>query len=326
MPKPRALGELESGLPRFEEGAEAFVAHIAIQRNLSPNTVRAYEVDIREFIAWGKQAGRLPLKDVPARYVGHLSDCRTEGKPMARTTIARKTSALKSFFRFLMTERYFDEQSLPLTFHRPKLQKRLPDFLSEDDVNRLRACIGDVSEDRLLVRNEAILEVLFSSGVRVSELAALDFGDIRWDEGELRIMGKGGKERIAFVSGRALALLARYRDVWPVLSQGKRPLPESAVFLNYRGTRLDVRSVRRFLVALGEAAGFARPLHPHLLRHSFATHLLNHGVDLRVVQELLGHASIRSTQVYTHLSTERLRRAYLSAHPRAGMMNESIDT
>ena len=311
-PKSAALGKPER--IAFKEGVEAFLVYITVNRNLAANTARAYRNDLHEFCGWlDSLAETVLLRELPGQFVAYLSG----KKNIARTTIARKTSAIKSFFRFLMKESYFPENVLPLSFHRPRLQKRLPNFLSEEEIIALRDKLPDVSDDHLLARNRAMFEVLYSSGLRVAELSGLDFGDINHEEGELRIMGKGGRERIAFVSESALEQLAVYCQRWPELSDGKAPRADSPVFLNYQGSRLDVRSVRRLLKKLGEAADLNRPLHPHLFRHSFATHLLNHGVDLRVVQELLGHVSIRSTQVYTHLSTERLRKAYMSAHPRA---------
>ena len=150
----------------------------------------------------------------------------------------------------------------------------------------------------------------------MGELAALDWEHIQWEQAEFRILGKGNRERVAFASQRAMNALLTYSESWEELA-GKAPEVNSPLFLNKDGQRLNVRSVHRLLIDLGQSAGLDKAIHPHVFRHSFATHLLNHGVDLRVVQELLGHISIRSTQIYTHISTERLKRAYLKAHPRA---------
>jgi integrase/recombinase XerC len=313
---------------RFEEGADAFANYIDVARNLSPHTLRAYQTDIAEFLAWlpsYEQADDLGamspsqiqqrLLDLPSVYLTWLGN-----KGLSKSTLARKGSALKTFFKFLMKERYFPEGDLTLLFRRPKLMRRLPEFLSPEEIAALIRAVDAAPESPLKRRNWAIVEVLFSSGIRVGELTAMNQEDINWEHGELRIQGKGGRDRLAFVSRDALRALETYRGVWMQLS-GQSPMPELPFFLNYNGERLNVRSVRRLLLELGQVAGLSKPMHPHVFRHSFATHLLNNGVDLRLVQELLGHVSIRSTQIYTHVSTERLKRAYMQAHPRANAGN-----
>ncbi len=328
---------LNRHLSPFIEGAEAFLDYIALTRNLSPHTVRAYTRDIREFMAWLEEWLQLHLTEISEGYESPLSVIR-EGevfrgisgdfilylntRQVSRSTIVRKTSALRTFFKFLIKERYFDSESLPTNFQRPRLQKKLPHFLSESEVTQLKTALLkglNTPEDVLRYRNLAIIEILFSSGIRVSELTALNFGDVLWEEGELHVLGKGGRERISFVSVEALSYLRRYKEGWPTLLKGKQPVARSPVFLNYKGERISSRSVARMLLAIGKEAKLEKTLHPHMFRHSFATHLLNHGIDLRVVQELLGHVSIRSTQIYTHVTTERLRKAYLDAHPRASI-------
>lgn len=299
----------------FRMGLDAFCDHLAVNRNLSQNTVRAYRRDGEEFTAWLDvlQAEKtIKPAEVPGRFMSHLSR-----RGLSKTSIARKLSFLKTFFRFLMKERYMAEGALPTAFHRPKLQKRLPEFLTRTEVERLLEAVAAQPASPLRLRNLAIIHVLFSSGIRVGELVHLDIEHVGLEQSELRVYGKGGRERISFFSRSALSALEAYLSVWPNLA-GRAADPAAPLFLNSSGTRLNVRSVRRMLDAAGEAAGIEKSLHPHIFRHSFATHLLNNGVDLRVVQELLGHASIRSTQIYTHLGTERLRAAYLKAHPRAG--------
>ncbi len=315
-------------LERFGEGAEAFLDYLALNRNLSSHTLRAYRRDVTEFLEWlgahlsekweeGSQ-GQLTevLREIPAGFLAFLA-----ARKLSRATVARKTSALKTFFKFLVRERYFEGRMLQVTFRRPRLQKKLPDFLSPEDVYRLLDVVSAQPESPLKYRNLAIIEVLFSSGLRVSELTALNLEHINWEEGELRVMGKGGRERISFVSRQALDRLEKYISHWPELAENGgdpvQPKPASPVFLNYEGGRLTTRSVARMLDAVAAEANLSKAMHPHIFRHSFATHLLNNGVDLRMVQELLGHVSIRSTQIYTHVTTERLKRAYLKAHPRA---------
>jgi integrase/recombinase XerC len=313
-------GEESELSERFTEGATAFLSHLDVNRGLSPHTLRAYQSDISYFQQWlpafiqeKQQDGRLdiPLHDLPSAFISHLS-----GRKLSKTSMARKGSAIKSFFKFLMKERYFKEHALPLIFPRPKLPRRLPEFLSMDEVESLLLAVTKAPDSPLKLRNRAIVELLFSSGIRVGELVALDWGHISWEQAEFRILGKGDRERVAFASNRAMGALKAYANAWSELSEAPSAY-NSPFFLNKDGTRLNVRSVRRLLVELGKLAQLDKPLHPHVFRHSFATHLLNHGVDLRIVQELLGHISIRSTQIYTHISTERLKRAYLKAHPRA---------
>jgi site-specific recombinase XerD len=317
---------------RFAEGAEAFFSYLDVTRNLSAHTLRAYRADIDAFLSWfGNQGDALEqsalpaavpefgesnaeqraLLEVPSRYIAYLSGCQ-----LSKASVARKCASLKTFFKFLMKERYFEEGSLPILFHRPKQLRRLPEFLSAEEIDALLSANEREPDTPLRDRNRAIIDLLFSSGMRVGELAALNFEHVSWELAEMRILGKGDRERIAFASQRAFKALQEYVARWAELGESQ-PQAESPLFLNRDGTRLNVRSIRRLLTALGEVAQLNKPMHPHVFRHSFATHLLNNGVDLRFVQELLGHASIRSTQIYTHVSTERLKRAYLKAHPRA---------
>ncbi len=305
---------------RFAEGAGAFFGHLDVNRGLSTHTLRAYQADVGQFLEWlpgfiqekqPEARPEIPLHDLPSAFIGYLA-----GLQLSKSSIARKGSAIKSFFKFLMKERFFKESALPLIFPRPKLPRRLPEFLSQAEVERILTAASQGPTSPLTLRNRAMVELLFSSGMRVGELIALDWGHIQWEQAEFRILGKGDRERMAFASQRAMNALEAYAAIWPTLS-GKASSYDSPFFLNKDGTRLNVRSVRRLLVELGSIAELDKPIHPHVFRHSFATHLLNHGVDLRIVQELLGHVSIRSTQIYTHISTERLKRAYLKAHPRA---------
>lgn len=309
---------------RFEEGAAAFLSYLDVTRGLSPHTLRAYQTDIEAFLRWlpsfsaeqqatdsRRHPTASPFNGLASAYIHYLSS-----QSLSKTSIARKGSSLKTFFKFLMKERYFEDNSLPLLFHRPKLSRKLPDFLSVTEVETLLQAAAREVDSPLKHRNQTMIELLFSSGIRVGELAALDVGHVNQEEREILIQGKGGRQRLAFFSQRTLEALTVYLQHWPAL--GKTELtPESPLFLNKNGSRLNVRSIRRMLLELGQAARLEKPLHPHVFRHSFATHLLNSGMDLRIVQELLGHISIRSTQIYTHISTERLKRAYLKAHPRA---------
>jgi site-specific recombinase XerD len=307
----------------LDEFLESFLSHLDLNRGLSPHTLRAYAGDLNVFLAW--LAAQQPTPEMVSpedwsaqlhalieRYLMSLAE-----QGVARTAIARKASSIKTFLRYLLREGLMPPESgVNLNFFRPRLGRRLPQFLSVEDVERLR-CAFQTRQDVapwVNLRDEAMLLMLFTAGLRVSELVSLDLEAIDQDQGELRVWGKGGKQRVAFASMGAMITLQLYREA---LKEGVTLTHAQAVFVNQRGGRLSDRSVHRMLAWLGEAAGFHQAIHPHLLRHSFATFLLNKGADLRVVQELLGHASIRSTQIYTHMTTERLRQVYLAAHPRS---------
>lgn len=307
---------------RFAQGKEEFLVSLGLHRDLSANTLRAYGKDLDGFLTW---LGEHPvdtreldaLHRIPGQYTQYL-----HGQQLAKSSIARKLSALKMFFKFLIKEQIFELGELSLQFQGPKQMKKLPGFLSVEELERMKdVVLGDSGSWRNLapidMRDFLILEVLFSSGLRVAELVGITVGDIALGEGEVRVLGKGRKERITFISPGAMAVMGLYlKQALPELKGG--PItPGDAVFMNYQGTPLSTRSVHRLLTKIAREAGLSQRISPHTFRHSFATHLLNHGVDLRVVQELLGHASIRTTQIYTHVTTERLKRAYLQAHPRA---------
>ena len=314
-----------SVLKQFESGVQDFVLYLTLQRNLSPHSVRAYRADLATFLAWlGEQtepelqeARPDWLRGLPYEYSQWLSQ-----KTLARTSIARKLSALRTFFKYLLREQVFALGELSLQFQAPKPARHLPDFLTPEEVLQCENTImsrkhqlKDISP--IECRNLLTISLLFSSGLRVSELIGLNIGDIQFEDNALKVMGKGRKERIAFYSDATAQMLTHYlHHAWPVLADAtvRNNLP---VFLNYQGKRLTTRSVHRMLQAVAQKAKLTKSISPHTFRHSFATCLLNRGVDLRIVQELLGHASIRTTQIYTHLTTERLRTAYLKAHPRA---------
>jgi integrase/recombinase XerC len=306
---------------RFAEGFETFLIYLDVTRGFSQLTVKAYTNDLKDFLGWLPSycTEIMPLQadenelflELPSRFLAYLSS-----QKLAKTSIARRCSALKAFFKYLMKERYFDDGILPTRFHRPKLPQRLPDFLSYQEVALLLDAVAKSDRSRLKRRNLAMIHILFSSGIRVSELITLNWEHVNWDESELLIHGKGGRQRIAFVSQDGMKAIKLYAQSWHDLSVEPQG-PESPLFLNKDGNRLTRQSIHRLLVKFGQLAKINKPLHPHIFRHSFATHLLNNGVDIRLVQELLGHVSIRSTQIYTHVSTERLKRAYLQAHPRA---------
>lgn len=313
--------ELDTLLERFAQGKEEFLVSLGLQRDLSPNTIRAYGKDLDGFLEWLKENLHSDDADALRRLPGQFSQF-LQSRHLAKSSVARKLSALKMFFKFLLKEQFFELGELSLQFQGPKQLKKLPAFLTLDELERMKQVVmGDAGSWRDLepvaLRNLLILEFLFSSGLRVAELVETRVGDVSLEEGEVRVVGKGRKERISFVSEAALAYLIHYLDhVFPTL-KGAPPRSVDQIFLNYRGEPLTTRSVHRMLCRIAEEAQIGKKISPHTFRHSFATHLLNHGVDLRVVQELLGHVSIRTTQIYTHVTTERLKKAYLQAHPRA---------
>ena len=331
LAKTQAVGNtaLPACYSTLQAGVADCLTYLAVQRRLSSQTLRAYNVDATEWQGWLEQSvmpsiltnpqqEKTLLYEAPSRFMAWLSK-----KNFARSSMARKASSLRTLLKFLMKEDYFPVGTFNLRFHRPKLQQRLPNFLTEATIETLSQAISTHPSwnEAIQLRNQAILWVLFTSGLRVSECASLTLEAINWQTGEVRVLGKGNRERVAFISKKALNLLKTWlekRINWLQETEStKKKVEIDFVFLNQRLGRLTDRSIHRLMTEIGALAGLAEPLHPHLFRHSFATHLLNKGVELRLVQELLGHVSIRSTQIYTHLSTERLRSAYLKAHPLA---------
>ncbi|MFT3788604.1 MAG: tyrosine recombinase XerC [Tepidisphaeraceae bacterium] len=237
---------------------------------------------------------------------------------MLRTTPRaprRKLATLRSFSKFLIRKGKMSANPL-VTIRTPKQEKRLPKCLDLEQVQKLLDAPGD--GDILSVRDKAMLEILYSSGIRVSELVALEMQDLDLDEGVLRVRGKGRKDRLTPIGSQAIAAVKRYfamRGAMGKLDQA----PAGRVFLNKHGESLSTRSVRRKLDKYLAIAGMDPGISPHTLRHSFATHLLNNGADLRSVQELLGHQSLSTTQIYTHLTTKKIKESYDAAHPRSGM-------
>jgi integrase/recombinase XerC len=322
---------------------EQFLSYLRYERHFSEHTAKCYGADLQqfcEFLLAGPQAQTPdktvdrdngqpaaveapPAKDLHAALVGmdtyevrrYLA--RLAEQQYSRATMARKLATLRSFYKFLMRRGY--AQTNPVApIRTPKQEKRLPKCLSVDDVRRLLA----VPEDGTLLgtRDRAMLETLYSTGVRVSELCDLNLEDIDLVGGIIHVRGKGKKERIAPVGPTAVEAIQRYLRLRQA-SPKSGSFDTRALYVNKHGKRLSTRSVRRKLDKYLVAAGLDPSISPHTLRHTFATHMLNNGADLRAVQELLGHQSLSTTQIYTHLTTQRLRDAYQSAHPRAENAN-----
>ncbi len=296
---------------------ERFLDHLTVERGLSTNTLDAYRRDLGRYAAALRGRGisdarRASDADVAAFVAGLSSATHDDGKPYRATSVVRALSSARSFHRFLLREGVSDaDPTAPVI--RPRLPRALPRPLPLEDVERILAAPADGTIPGL--RDRAVLETLYGAGLRVSELVGLDVDDVDLEEGSVRVLGKGGKERDVplgrYARDAVSAYLSRAR---PALSSARS---RSALFLNQRGGRLTRQSCAKLLALHARRAGVGRHVSPHVLRHSFATHLLEGGADVRVVQELLGHASVATTQVYTLVTREHLREVYYTAHPRA---------
>lgn len=306
-------------LQRFLRSLEA--------RDASPETVRAYRTAVGAYLDWLTEHGvdwRRPARTDLRAYLAHL------GAVASRTTVAQRLAAIRSFHRWAVREGLApgDPWGAIAT---PRLPRRLPRVLEADQIDRLLAAVDDELADAvgrhgtgaaiavaLAERDRALVETAYAAGLRISELAAADLRSLDLGRGEIRVLGKGRKERIGLLGRPAVDALGTYLDAArPVLLARSEADPPDTVFLNHRGGPLGVRGLRYRLESLCRRAGLPAGVTPHTLRHSFATHLLDGGADLRVVQELLGHENLATTQIYTHVSPGRLRDAYRDAHPRA---------
>ncbi len=285
---------------------EAFSTYLQIERNLSEHTIRAYMSDLVSFFS----ACQTPVASITAAaFRKYMASLMQEG--LSRRTIARKMSALRSLYRYLAQTENLQASSATLV-KAPKLDHPLPTFLYVDEILQL-LMQPDITTP-LGMRDRALLEFLYAAGVRVSECVNLNVNELHVSSGLVTVYGKGAKERVVVFGSQAQTAIRQYLDVGrPKLACADQP----ALFVNYRGTRLSDRSVRRIVDRYVEQLSITKKVSPHTLRHSFATHLLEGGADLRVVQELLGHVSLSSTQIYTHTAGEYLMKVYESAHPRA---------
>ncbi len=295
---------------------EAFLHHQGTARNLSPHTLRAYTGDLSELCETIEQDAPVPASDVGLLELRrHLSRLAERGLHLR--SVARKISAIRAFFRWLAAEgRIATDPADALKV--PKRGRPLPKVLSTSEVEALLD--APQGNDWLAARDRAILETLYSSGARVAEAAALDLSDLDLSEGTALLEGKGRKERLAGLGGPAVVALNAYLDA---SSKARIRRHRTALFLNPRGDRLSIRGISRVLDRYARVAGLPTGTSPHVLRHSFATHLLEGGANLREVQEMLGHASLSSTQIYTHMTLSALKKAYDAAHPRARTAAES---
>jgi integrase/recombinase XerC len=288
---------------RGDGTVERFLAYLEAERGASRHTVRSYRADLADCAAFLARRRLGGLAGADARVLrAYLADLHVRG--LARTSVARRLATLRSYYRFLMRRgRLVANPAREV--RAPKLAKRLPTYLPIDESEALlRVAPAPAAAGP---RDRAILELLYATGVRVAELSGLDVEDVDLRDGAVRVLGKGGKERIVPMGGPAIEALRAYLG-----ERASGPLLKNA-----RGGRLTVRSIHRIVRARARAAGLARRVTPHTLRHTFATHLLDAGADLRLIQELLGHARLGTTQKYTHVSADRLMRVYDAAHPRA---------
>lgn len=299
----------------LEQHLAEFLSHLGLEKNASIQTVKSYREDLTQALFFCRDLLKKQHTD-PAdwnvRTLRAFSAWLSERK-YAKTTIARRLAAARSFGKYLC--RHGVLPSNPADALRgPRLDKTLPHFLTVDDVRRLLAAPG--TAEPLARRDRAVLETLYSAGLRVGELVGMNVPDLDPQEGVVVVRGKGKKERLALIGGAAKAALVDWLTAREaLLAEARKPSP--AVFLNRTGGRLTARSVGRLLAKYLALAGLDPRTTPHTLRHSFATHMLDAGADIRGVQELLGHKHLTTTQVYTHVTTQRLKTSYLAAHPRA---------
>ena len=299
---------------KSKQNLEDFTSYLLIEKNFSKHTSKAYHSDVMSFLLWLDETSCLDVNFAKVRDYLHF----IQKFDYKKTTIARKIASIRTFYKYLYRERLVDTNPA-LNLNTPKRPKSLPKFLTVDEIEQI---LNNVKIDTPAgFRNRAILELLWATGMRVSELSGLNFGDLNLENNEITVFGKGAKERIVLVSERAKTYLQRYLDTArSLVAKGFRaePITDVApIFINNTGYRLQNRTIRNVINDIVETIELPKKVTPHVFRHSFATRLIENGADLRVVQELLGHASISNTQIYTHVSTQRLKQVYNESHPRA---------
>ena len=290
---------------------EDFIAYLISYRNLSKFTVRNYKNDLKSFKDFINLDNNILLKDIDKslirKYVHYLNT-----KGYKRSSINRKLSVLRNLFNYVSTNSDFDEITVPM-ISKSKIQKKLPSIISIEQTDRL---ISSIDVTNLLgVRDRALIETLYTTGMRVSEISSLNIDDII-DKNKIKLMGKGAKPRVVFMSDTARTWIDQYIKL---CSQKFKNLQNNALFLNRFGTRLSVRSIQNLVKKYGYKSGIGVSLHPHLLRHTFATHMLSNGADLRTVQALLGHSKVSTTQIYTHVANSDMKKSYFNSHPRVSL-------
>ena len=293
---------------------EGFKSYLSVEKNFSEHTLNAYCSDIVSYILWLNETSCIDVDFNKLREYLYFIQ-RFDYK---KTTIARKTASIRTFYKFLFRERYVDSNPA-ISLSAPKRPKSLPKFLTTDEIEKI---LNNVKiETPAGFRNRVILELLWATGMRISELSNLNFGDLNLEENEIRVFGKGAKERIVLISDRAKQYLIQYINTARGLLAPGYDIGEindnSPLFINNTGFRLQNKTIRNAINEVVEKIELPKKVTPHVFRHSFATHLIENGADLRVVQELLGHSGISNTQIYTHISMKHMQDVYDSAHPHA---------
>ncbi|MBO4631846.1 MAG: site-specific tyrosine recombinase XerD [Lentisphaeria bacterium] len=297
----------------MERILQHFLGYVALERGLAVNSTGAYRSDLLDFIHFLRENQISGFMQVSRDSIlDYLSLCKEKG--MESSTLARRLVAIKVFFRYLFQERII-AQDITNVMDSPKLWRILPEFMSTQEVNALLNAFSSTARDPLEFRNRCILELMYACGLRVSETADLTVGNICFDENVVRAFGKGSKERIVPIGRAAMELIRRYiEEVRPLLLKDSS---EPALFLSNHGRKLDRIRIWGVVKLAAEIANIHKNIHPHTLRHSFASHMLENGADLRVIQEMLGHADISTTQIYTHVDQQRLLSIHKKFHPRA---------
>jgi integrase/recombinase XerC len=320
-----------------------FLNYLSYERHFSPQTAKCYSADLEQFCNFLKDSGRADSNDGSQPWSGDADSSQSvatetktkvdlqktllslnvevaraflaelAGNNYSKSTTARKIATLRSFYKFLVKRNYTDKNPI-LTIRTPKQEKRLPKFLSYDDIKRLLET--PALDNWLGIRDRAMMETLYSTGIRVSELVGLNMDDVDFLSEVIHVRGKGKKERISPIGSSALRAIQSFLEYRSKRAQSNSNFDTRVLFVNKHGKKLSTRSVRRKMDKYLAMAGLDPAISPHTLRHSFATHMLNRGADLRSVQELLGHQSLSTTQIYTHLTTAKLKEQYEKAHPR----------
>ena len=297
----------------MERVLQHFLGYVSLEKGLSVNSVGAYRSDLLDFIGFLREHGTASFMEVTREMIlDYLGSCKD--REMESATLARRLVAIKVFFRYL-TQEHVVARNVTEVMDSPKLWRILPEFMSASEVDALLNAFSAAARDPLEFRNRCILELMYACGLRVSETASLTVGSLNFDENIIRAFGKGSKERIVPVGRTARELVRRYLEkVRPLLV---RDSAETALFLSNHGRKLDRIRIWEIVKLAADIAGIKKNIHPHTLRHSFASHLLENGADLRVIQEMLGHADIGTTQIYTHVDQRRLLSVHKKFHPRA---------
>lgn len=287
-----------------------FKTYLKSEKNFSSHTVRAYVADVFTFLVWADnlEAVEIDTKKF-SEYLYFIQKIN-----YTKTTVARKIASIRAFYRFLYQEEIIEHNPAD-AIHAPKQSKTLPNFLTEDEVENILRNVK--IETPAGFRNRIILELLWVSGMRISELSGLNYGSLNLEQNEIKVFGKGAKERIVLIPDKTKEGLLNYIQNVSDLIHKTQKTPDSPLFINYNGCRLQNQSIRKAIRQVVQNIEMSKKVTPHVFRHSFATKLLEGGADLRIVQELLGHTSISNTQIYTHVSSARLKNVYDATHPRA---------